>query len=125
MQGTFKQARPGRHGEAAGGELHQLAGGSHPQMTTNHGGVLADDENSLEIGLRGPVLLKEFAAGSADHRRAKPVLCGILSALLRFVPYVGLLLSALLPMALAEALSTRRPRPCWCSCWASTAWERA
>ena len=25
MQGTFRQARPGRHGKAASGELHQLA----------------------------------------------------------------------------------------------------
>jgi predicted PurR-regulated permease PerM len=33
-----------------------------------------------------------------------PVLWGILSALLRFVPYVGSLLSALLPMALAAAV---------------------
>ena len=34
----------------------------------------------------------------------KPVLWGILSALLRFVPYVGSLISAVLPMALAAAV---------------------
>jgi catalase len=44
-----------------GGELHQLAGGSHPQMTTSQGGVIADDENSLNLGGRGPVLLEDFA----------------------------------------------------------------
>ena len=44
-----------------GGELHQNAGGSHPPMTTNQGGVIADDENSLKLGQRGPVLLEDFA----------------------------------------------------------------
>ena len=43
-----------------GGELHQSAGGNHPPMTTNQGGVIADDENSLKIGERGPVLLEDF-----------------------------------------------------------------
>ena len=45
---------------AEGGELHQVAGGSHPQMTTNQGGVIADDENSLKGGPRGPTLLEDF-----------------------------------------------------------------
>ncbi|MCJ2066155.1 catalase [Methylobacterium sp. J-088] len=44
-----------------GGELHQNAGGTHPPMTTNQGGVIGDDENSLKIGQRGPVLLEDFA----------------------------------------------------------------
>ena len=43
-----------------GDELHQVAHGSHPSMTTNQGGIVADDENSLKIGQRGPVLLKDF-----------------------------------------------------------------
>ncbi len=30
-------------------------------MTTNQGGVIADDENSLKLGPRGPVLLEDFA----------------------------------------------------------------
>lgn len=42
-----------------GGELHQAAGGGHPPMTTNQGGVIADDENSLKVGPRGPVLLED------------------------------------------------------------------
>ncbi len=45
----------------SGGELHQTAHGTHPPMTTNQGGVIADDENSLKIGERGPVLLEDFA----------------------------------------------------------------
>ena len=44
-----------------GGELHQFAGQTHPQMTTNQGGVIADDENSLKLGQRGPVLLEDFS----------------------------------------------------------------
>ncbi len=44
-----------------GGELHQVAGGSHPQMTTNQGMVIADDENSLKIGPLGPTLLEDFS----------------------------------------------------------------
>ena len=46
---------------AAGGELHQHADETHSQMTTNQGGVIADDENSLKIGARGPTLLEDFA----------------------------------------------------------------
>jgi catalase len=56
-----------------GGELHQLAGGSHPQMTDNQGAVIGDDENSLKIGERGPVLLEDFALiekiNHFDHER--------------------------------------------------------
>ena len=43
-----------------GAEIHQIAGGSHPPMTTNQGGVVFNDENSLKIGERGPVLLEDF-----------------------------------------------------------------
>ena len=45
---------------ARGGEIHQNAGGTHPQMTTNQGGVISDDENSVEFGARGPTLLEDF-----------------------------------------------------------------
>ena len=45
---------------ASGGELHQAAGGTHPQMTNNRGTVIADDENSLKAGPRGPVLIEDF-----------------------------------------------------------------
>ncbi len=43
-----------------GGELHQTAAGTHPPMTTNQGGIIADDENSAKIGPRGPVVLEDF-----------------------------------------------------------------
>src|ERR1700679_4012432 len=43
-----------------GGELHQLAGGTHPSLTTQTGTVIADDENSLKAGERGPSLLEDL-----------------------------------------------------------------
>ncbi len=43
-----------------GGEPHQIAGGTHPQMTNQRGTVIADDENSLKANARGPVLLEDF-----------------------------------------------------------------
>jgi catalase len=42
-----------------GGELHQLAGGTHPPMTTQLGAPISDDENSLRAGDRGPTLLED------------------------------------------------------------------
>ena len=42
-----------------GGELHQVAGGSHPPLTTQTGAIVADDENSLRAGERGPTLLED------------------------------------------------------------------
>lgn len=42
-----------------GGELHQIAGGTHPAMTTQTGAIVADDENSLKAGERGPALLED------------------------------------------------------------------
>jgi len=42
-----------------GGELHQLAGGSHPPLTTQTGALISDDENSLRAGTRGPTLLED------------------------------------------------------------------
>ena len=43
-----------------GGELHQMAGGTHPAMTTQFGVAIGDDENSLKGGERGPTLLEDF-----------------------------------------------------------------
>ncbi|MFT4111877.1 catalase [Silvibacterium sp.] len=43
-----------------GDELHQVAGGTHPPMTTQTGVVIADDENSLKAGERGPSLLEDL-----------------------------------------------------------------
>jgi catalase len=42
-----------------GGELHQVAGVKHPPMTTQTGTIIADDENSLRAGERGPTLLED------------------------------------------------------------------
>ncbi|MGI4831024.1 MAG: catalase [Janthinobacterium lividum] len=43
-----------------GGEIHQNAGGTHPQMTNQRGTVVADDENSLKSNTLGPVLIEDF-----------------------------------------------------------------
>ena len=56
-----------------GGELHRNAGGNFSPMTTNHGIHIADDENSLKAGPRGPVLLEDFILREKinhfDHER--------------------------------------------------------
>ncbi len=55
------------------GELHQNAGGSHGSLTNNQGLPVADDENSLKAGPRGPVLLEDFILREKinhfDHER--------------------------------------------------------
>jgi catalase len=55
------------------GELHQLAGAGHPDLTTNQGVVIADDENSLKVGARGPTSLEDFILREKinhfDHER--------------------------------------------------------
>ncbi|MBV8452157.1 MAG: catalase [Deltaproteobacteria bacterium] len=43
-----------------GGETHQISGGDVPPLTTQQGIQVADDQNSLKIGPRGPVLLEDF-----------------------------------------------------------------
>ena len=57
----------------AAGELHQNAGGSHGSLTNNQGLPIADDENSLKAGPRGPVLLEDFILREKinhfDHER--------------------------------------------------------
>jgi catalase len=47
-----------RRGE--GGELHQAAEGGADVLTTAHGVPISDDQNSLKVGPRGPVLLEDF-----------------------------------------------------------------
>ena len=42
-----------------GGELHQVAKGAHPALTTQTGAIISDDENSLRAGSRGPTLLED------------------------------------------------------------------
>ena len=43
-----------------GGETHQIAGGATPTLTTQQGVPVADDQNSLKIGARGPTVLEDF-----------------------------------------------------------------
>ncbi len=43
-----------------GGDLHQVAGGDTPTMTTAQGCPVADDLNTLKIGARGPTLVEDF-----------------------------------------------------------------
>ena len=55
------------------GELHQLAGGAHPLLTTNQGMPLSDNQNSLRATPRGPTLLEDFILREKithfDHER--------------------------------------------------------
>lgn len=43
-----------------GGEIHQIAGGDHPVLTTNQGVPISDNQNSLKSHPRGPTLLEDF-----------------------------------------------------------------
>jgi catalase len=43
-----------------GGETHQVASGDVPVLTTQQGVPVADDQNSLRAGARGPTLLEDF-----------------------------------------------------------------
>ncbi|TIL64700.1 catalase [Mesorhizobium sp.] len=43
-----------------GGELHQVAEGDSEILTTAQGGPVADDQNTLRIGQRGPSLMEDF-----------------------------------------------------------------
>lgn len=58
---------------AAGGELHQVAGGDHPALTTNQGVAVPDNQNSLRANPRGPTLLEDFILREKithfDHER--------------------------------------------------------
>ncbi len=60
--------RPG-----AGGELHQMNGEELPVLTTAQGCPIADDQNSLRGGVRGPTLLEDHLLREKlfhfDHER--------------------------------------------------------
>jgi catalase len=47
-------------GIGSGGETHQVATGDTPVLTTQQGIPVADDQNSLKIGARGPTSLEDF-----------------------------------------------------------------
>ncbi|MGI4852704.1 MAG: catalase [Janthinobacterium lividum] len=42
-----------------GGEVHQVAGGTHPAMRMQGGTIVSDDENMLKAGKRGPSLMED------------------------------------------------------------------
>src|SRR5690606_11419186 len=67
-------ARAERGVNAAGGELPRVRADSSGQaLTTNQGVPVADNQNSLKAGLRGPALLKDFILREKithfDHER--------------------------------------------------------
>src|SRR4051794_39762345 len=43
-----------------GGETHQVAGAGRARLTTQQGVPVADDQNTLRVGDRGPALLEDF-----------------------------------------------------------------
>ncbi|MGK2911718.1 MAG: catalase [Sphingobium sp.] len=53
---SFAYAQP----QGAGGETHQLASAEVATLTTQQGIPVADDQNSLKQGARGPTLLEDF-----------------------------------------------------------------
>lgn len=46
--------------KGTGGETHQTASGSVAPLTTQQGVPVADDQNSLKVGARGPTTLEDF-----------------------------------------------------------------
>lgn len=46
--------------QGSGGETHQVAGGDVTTLTTQQGIPVADDQNTLRQGVRGPALLEDF-----------------------------------------------------------------
>jgi catalase len=62
-----------RAGIGNGGEIHQVAGGDVPILTTQQGIPVSDDQNSLRVGARGPAALEDFAFREKifhfDHER--------------------------------------------------------
>jgi catalase len=54
-----KTARKSADTVGQGGEIHQVAGGDIATLTTQQGIPVADDQNSLKAGARGPTLLED------------------------------------------------------------------
>jgi catalase len=73
-QNQQKGSKPNADSHAAvGGELHQTAGGEHPELTTNQGIPIFDNQNSLKANPHGPTLLEDFILREKithfDHER--------------------------------------------------------
>ncbi len=54
---TYGETRVER---GSGGETHQVAGDDRPRLTTQQGVPVADDQNTLRVGERGPDALEDF-----------------------------------------------------------------
>src|SRR6187200_2942889 len=58
------RTKPATDARGTGSETHQQAApgeaGREGVLTTNHGVAIADNQNSLKAGTRGPVLLEDF-----------------------------------------------------------------
>jgi len=71
VSGALKAADKSVTGNA--GELHQLASGSHAELTTNQGTPISDNQNSLKSAPKGPVLLEDMILREKithfDHER--------------------------------------------------------
>ena len=67
-----KSVKPGAT-RGQGGETHQTADSPDHRLTTNQGTVIADNQNSLKLGVRGPTLLEDFILREKithfDHER--------------------------------------------------------
>ena len=70
---TSPRSRAAADERGNGDELHQRAGATHPALTTNQGLQIADNQNSLRDGPRGPTLLEDFILREKithfDHER--------------------------------------------------------
>ncbi len=70
---TGARRAPANAERRAGGETHQIAGSSTEAMTTRNGAAIADDQNTLTAGARGPQLLEDFVMREKifhfDHER--------------------------------------------------------
>jgi catalase len=68
-----KKAAKDGSGKGNGGETHQIAEKSGLVLTTNQGVPIADNQNSLKSGVRGPTLLEDFILREKithfDHER--------------------------------------------------------
>jgi catalase len=64
---TKSSAVAGSDTRGNGDELQQIAGGSHPTLTTNQGTAISDNQNSLKSSPRGPTLLEDFVLREKIH----------------------------------------------------------
>lgn len=68
-----RRSDSGKTPSSSGGDTHQRAEGDVPLLITQQGVPIADDQNSLRVGPRGPTLLEDFAFREKifhfDHER--------------------------------------------------------